>query len=157
MTTFELEQAIYFALAKMGTYVCFEVQMPRASFNIGLPDERVDLLTFDTKGDWRFYELKISKRDFYSKHKHTFYGDFNYFVMPHDVYLEVKHDIPNDIGAYTAKRHEPSDKIFCECVRKPKRRQTAIHKDKLMFAFMQALSREHGKYRRLLAERSGKC
>ena len=152
MTTFELEQAIFRALTKMGTYICFEVMMPHDAGRKGFHNERVDLLTYETRGNWRFYELKISKFDFYSKNKHTFYGDFNYFVMPKDVYEDVKQDIPPDIGVYTAEVWEPDGKVYCGCAKKAKRRGLSVDDGKLMFAFMQALSREHGKYRRLLTK-----
>lgn len=49
---------------------------------------------------WRCYEIKTSKADFYSKHKWTFIGDYNYFVMPAELYEIVKDDIPKEIGCY---------------------------------------------------------
>lgn len=50
---------------------------------------------------WRCYEIKTSKIDFYSKHKWTFVGDYNYFVVPEDLYNEIKQDIPDGVGCYT--------------------------------------------------------
>lgn len=47
---------------------------------------------------WRCYEIKTSKSDFYSKAKVTFVGHYNYYVMPYEVYQQVKHDIPKGIG-----------------------------------------------------------
>lgn len=49
---------------------------------------------------WRCYEIKVSKGDFYSSHKLTFVGDFNYFVMPIELYPVVRDDIPKGIGCY---------------------------------------------------------
>lgn len=49
---------------------------------------------------WRCYEIKVSKADFYSKHKLTFVGDYNYFVIPLELYEIVKDDIPKGIGCY---------------------------------------------------------
>ena len=97
--------------------------MPHNSGRKGFHNERVDLLTYETRGNWRFYELKISKPDFYSKNRHTFYGDFNYFVMPKDVYEAVKQDIPPDIGVYTAEVWGPDGKVYCGCAKRAKRRQ----------------------------------
>lgn len=47
---------------------------------------------------WRCYEIKSSKQDFYSPHKWTFVGHYNYFVMPENLYEEVKKDIPKGVG-----------------------------------------------------------
>jgi len=133
----------------MGTYLCFEVMMPDPLGRSGRNLERVDLLSYDTKGTWRFYELKITKSDFYSKNRHTFKGHLNYFVLPHDLYEKVKGDIPPEIGVYVARINEP---YFCDCVKKAKRQPLQVDEEKLKFAFMQALSREHGKYRHSIRE-----
>lgn len=107
--------------------------------------ERVDLLTYDTKGIWRFYELKVSKSDFYSKAKHTFLGHFNYFVMPKELYEQVKNDIPKHVGCYVGGTASQ-----CWSVKKAQKQELKVDNDKLMFAFMQGLSREYDKYRGLL-------
>ena len=49
---------------------------------------------------WRCYEIKTSKTDFYSPHKWTFVGDYNYFVVPEDLYDVIKEDIPAGVGCY---------------------------------------------------------
>lgn len=115
----------------------------------GRPNERVDLLTYDTNGIWKFYELKITKSDFYSKCKHTFLGHFNYFVMPDELYQIVKDDIPSHVGVYIALKRS-NGSFICRSVKKAKRQELQVNEDKLKFSFMQALSREHAKYRELL-------
>lgn len=105
--------------------------------------ERVDLLTYDTKGIWRFYELKVTKSDFYSKCKHTFLGHYNYFVMPKELYEQVKQDIPNHVGCYISSKDS-----LCWCVKKAKKQNLKLDNDKLFFSFMQALSREYDKHRK---------
>ena len=50
------------------------------------------------KGDFRCYEVKSSVEDFASKHGHNFIGDFNYYVMPADVYEAVNGKIPYFVG-----------------------------------------------------------
>lgn len=50
------------------------------------------------KGDFICYEIKSSVDDFFSGHGHNFIGDLNYFVMPYDVYNEVKDKIPYFVG-----------------------------------------------------------
>jgi len=150
VTTRELEWAIFKATQRVGVYHCFEVMMPDPAGRIGRPQERVDMLSYDTKRTWRFYELKVSKSDFYSKHALTFKGHLNYLVLPHDLYESVKGDIPPGIGVWTARPEYPH---FCDCIVKPKRQPLGIDEDNLKFAFMQALSREHRKYRCLLARK----
>lgn len=62
--------------------------------------ERVDYITYDTKEIWRCYEIKVSKSDFHSKAKKTFIGHYNYYVMPKELYDQVKDEIPKHIGVY---------------------------------------------------------
>lgn len=49
---------------------------------------------------WRCYEVKTSKQDFFSPHKWTFIGDYNYFVVPEALYDVIKNDIPKGVGCY---------------------------------------------------------
>lgn len=52
------------------------------------------------KGDFYCYEVKSSVEDFRSKNGHNFIGDYNYYVMPHDVFLAIKDEIPYRVGVY---------------------------------------------------------
>lgn len=108
-------------------------------------NERVDLLTYETKGIWRFYELKVSKSDFNSKCKLSWYGDFNYYILPYDLYPQVYDKIPKGIGVYIAS---DSGNFWCEV--KPKKQKLQLDHNKLMFSFMQSMSREYAKYRKIL-------
>lgn len=93
--TKKLEREIWKATNKTGVFGCFEVTI---GFN---GNERVDFLTYDTKGIWRCYEIKVSKKDFYSKSKKTFIGNYNYYVLPSVELLDqVKKDIPENVGVY---------------------------------------------------------
>lgn len=56
--TKKLEREIWKATNKTGVFGCFEVTI---GFN---GNERVDFLTYDTKGIWRCYEIKVSKKIF---------------------------------------------------------------------------------------------
>lgn len=60
------------------------------------------------KGDFYCYEVKSCKEDFASKNGHNFIGDFNYYVMPHEVYDEVRDYIPYNVGVLS-----PSATIHC--------------------------------------------
>ena len=54
----------------------------------------------DSKGDFYCYEVKSSVEDFYSKNGHNFLGDYNYYVMPEEVYEQIKKEIPYQVGVY---------------------------------------------------------
>lgn len=117
----------------MGTFCCYEVTI---GFN---GKERVDYLTYDTKGIWRCYEIKVSKSDFYSKAKKTFVGHYNYFVLTRDLYNEVKSDIPSDIGVYVGQT----------CVKKPKKRSLGVSEKILKDSMIRSLYRDASKLRKL--------
>jgi hypothetical protein len=98
--------------------------------------ERVDLLSYDTKGIWRCYEIKVSKADFRSKAKKTFIGNFNYYVMPKELYEEVKEEIPNHIGVYCGNN----------LVKRPKKQELAVDEQVLKDSMIRSLSRENEKF-----------
>ena len=50
------------------------------------------------KGDFYCYEVKSCAADFNSKNGHNFIGDFNYYVMPRELYEQVKDRIPYKVG-----------------------------------------------------------
>lgn len=52
------------------------------------------------KGDFYCYEVKSSVDDFHSKNGHNFIGEFNYYVMPEEVYEKVRNEIPYYVGVY---------------------------------------------------------
>lgn len=54
------------------------------------------------KGDFYCYEIKSSVEDFHSKNGHNFIGDFNYYVMPFEVYEKIKGEIPYRVGVYVS-------------------------------------------------------
>ena len=95
--TKRLEMAIWNATNKQGVFGCFEV-------TIGwFGKERVDYMTFDTKGDFRCYEIKVTKADFHSAWHNSFVGNLNYYVLPPDLYEEVKEEIPDHVGVYVVR------------------------------------------------------
>ena len=70
---------------------------------------RVDYMRFEPlnntisgieKGDFYCYEIKSSVEDFHSKNGHNFIGDYNYYVMPREVYQKVSAEIPFGVGVY---------------------------------------------------------
>lgn len=52
------------------------------------------------KGDFYCYEVKSSVEDFHSKNGHNFLGDFNYYIMPEEVFVKIENEIPYGIGVY---------------------------------------------------------
>jgi hypothetical protein len=92
--TLELEKNLRSSTSKKGLFGCFEVTI---GFN---GDERVAYITYDTKGIWRCYEIKVFKADFHSKASKTFVGHYNYYVMPKELYDKVKDEIPKHIGVH---------------------------------------------------------
>lgn len=124
--TIGLEREIWEATRKQGVFGCFEV-------TIGwFGDERVDYLTYDTKGIWRCYEIKVSKSDFYSKAKKSFHGHYNYYVMPLELYEQVKDEIPSHIGVY----------VSGGCIRKAKKQKLVMDEQILKDSLIRSLYRE---------------
>jgi hypothetical protein len=125
-TTLQLERDIWSATHKQGVFGCYEV-------TIGwFGKERVDYMTYDTKGIWRCYEIKISKSDFNSKAHNTFIGHFNYYVMTQELYEQVKDEIPKHIGVY----------IGTACVKRAKKQKLKIDEQTLKNSMIRSLYRE---------------
>lgn len=132
--TLKLEKMIWDETNKLGIFGCFEVTIGWAGC------ERVDYLTYDTKGVWRCYEIKVSKADFHSKAKKTFIGHYNYYVMPNALYEEVKEEIPKEIGAFTDIYHPIT------CVKRPKKQPLGVDEQILKNSLIRSLSRENEKF-----------
>ena len=124
--TEQLEKAIWKETNKQSVYCCFEVTI---GFN---GTERVDYMTFDIKGIWRCYEIKISKADFNSKASHTFVGHYNYYVLTEELYEKIKLEIPSHIGVY----------IQGDLVKNPKKQELTISEDMLKNSMIRSLARE---------------
>lgn len=92
--TVSLEKAIRRATYKMGTFGCYEVTIGYGG------RERVDYMTYDTKGIFRCYEVKVSKADFHSAAVKSFVGHYNYYVLTRELYDQVKGEIPDWVGVY---------------------------------------------------------
>lgn len=132
--TEQLEEVIWEVTSKMGVFGCFEV-------TIGWwGKERVDYITYDTKGIWRCYEIKVSKADFYSKSNKTFVGHYNYFVLPDmELYEDVKKDVPKHIGVYVNNR----------LVKRAKRQELQVEEHILKDSMIRSLYRESEKLMKL--------
>lgn len=91
--------------------------------------ERVDYLTWDFKGVWRCYEIKVSKADFRSRARKTFVGNLNYYVMPEALYEDVKSEIPAKVGVLV-----PVGPNLCLISRKKAARQPLGVDEKMLSA-----------------------
>jgi len=151
MTTKEIEHVAYKHFSKIGWYGCFEVAIPRAIIE-KYHRERVDFLTYETSGIWRAYEIKRNKQDFYSGHAWSWIGHYNYFIMPKELYNEVKEDIPDGIGVWCV--YECGKRKWMECEKKPRKRELLCSHEDMLFALMQSLSREYKKYRKILEKKN---
>lgn len=75
------------------------------------------------KGDFFCYEVKSSVEDFHSKNGHNFFGDYNYYVMPEDVFEKVKNEIPHFVGVFIPDgKHYKGEWYNLKSVKKAKRK-----------------------------------
>lgn len=128
--TLRLEQQIYNSTKKQGVFGCYEV-------TIGwFGHERVDYMTYDTKGIFRCYEIKVSKSDFNSKAKISFVGQYNYYVMPYELYEQVKEEIPKEVGVYVG-----TNSYYCESVKRAVKQDLKVDEQILKDSLIRSLTR----------------
>ena len=146
-TTKQAEMLLWRDNRKMGNFGCFEV-------SIGFNDdyrgcvERVDFITYDTKGVVRCFEIKVSKSDLNSKAKKSFIGDFNYYVMPVELWESLQSDKDFmwhvrglGVGVYSFTSRT------LECVLKPKKKQVSMGlKVTVLESMVRSLNREVAKF-----------
>ena len=101
--------------------------------------QRVDYMTMDSKEIFRCFEIKISKSDFLSKHGHNFVGNYNYYVMPKELFLKIEGEIPKEIGVYIWNG------IYLSLVKRAKRKELEVNKDILKNSLIRSLYREFRK------------
>lgn len=78
-----------------------EYGCPEVSMGFGTSkDGRVDYLVMDSKGIFRCFEIKVTKADFRSQNINSFEGHYNYYVMPRQLFEEVKEEIPAHVGVF---------------------------------------------------------
>ncbi len=117
---------------KMNHFNCLEVGIVD-----GKNVEICDFISYDQSKDiFKCYEIKVSKQDFYSKCKKTFVGNYNYYAMPEELFKEVKKDIPDYVGVVSEYGFN---------LKKPKRVDLKIDKEKLLVSMLKSLNRENYK------------
>lgn len=133
--TYELEEIITLAVARADRIGCAEVTLD--DFGI------VDFISMELNGNRtvRCYELKISKSDFLSEAKKTFIGEYNYYVIPTELWHEVKGHIEPGIGVWVIDKHgNPSVR------KKASRMECPMDKSRIMGKILRALNRENLKH-----------
>lgn len=129
-------------------YVAKEVTFDYATSNA----RRVDYIRFKPinntvsgieKGDFYCYEIKSSVEDFHSKNGHNFIGDFNYYVMPEEVYVKVMHEIPYDVGVYIPEnRYYQCDWYNLKNVKKARRKDRSRPVSEMLLMMFRSYARD---------------
>lgn len=108
--TKQIEAALWKQAVKQGVYGCFEV-----TIGVGWSvDGIVDFITYDSCGEFRCYEVKVSKSDYKSKAKLSFEGDFNYYVIPEELLCELRKDVEKELSEYEWNRNKDNSKAYDE-------------------------------------------
>lgn len=92
------------------------------------------------KGDFYCYEVKSSVEDFHSKNGHNFIGDFNYYIMPEEVYATVSLEIPYKVGVYCPDGSE------LRSVKKAKRKDRERPVSEMLLMMFRSAARERRKH-----------
>lgn len=133
--TYRLEEIITLATWKPGIIGCAEVGLGE----LGI----VDYATVELGGDQliRCYELKITRSDFLSDAKKSFVGNYNFYVIPSELYDSVKGDIETWVGCWTIDRLGHAHR------KKPaKRMRPGVTPSYMTGRIVLALERQHLKY-----------
>lgn len=162
--TLEIENQALKQFSKMGVFMCPECSFERAWIkdrpaNVSLQEfhtnpkfmqvegkhirtEIVDILELNSQKGWICYEIKISKSDFHSEAIKSFVGNYNYYLMPEDLYNQVLNEIPKEIGVYTYKNKH------LILVKKARKQELIEGIDgQLNYGMIRALNREREKQR----------
>ena len=97
------------------------------------------------KGDFYCYEIKSCKEDFESGHGLNFIGDYNYLVLPQELYEEIKTSIPYYVGVYV-----PSGESWhsLKCVKKAQRSTRTKSVSEMLLMMFRSSNRELLKIRK---------
>lgn len=98
------------------------------------------------KGDFYCYEIKSSVEDFHSSNGHNFLGDYNYYVMPEEIYEQVKAEIPYGVGVYVPDRlHHGKDWCDLKSAKKAKRKDREKPLTEMLFMMFRSAARDKQK------------
>lgn len=95
------------------------------------------------KGDFYCYEVKSSVEDFRSKNGHNFLGDYNYYVMPEEVFEKVKNQIPYYVGVFVPDgKHYRGEWYDLKSVKKAKRKDRERPVSEMLLMMFRSANRE---------------
>lgn len=98
------------------------------------------------KGDFYCYEIKSSVEDFHSKNGHNFIGDFNYYIMPEEVYALVSKEIPYNVGVYVPDGISQCGTYYdLKCVKRAKRKDRDRPISEMLLMMFRSAARDRGK------------
>lgn len=98
------------------------------------------------KGDFFCYEVKSSVEDFHSKNGHNFLGDYNYYVMPEEVYEKVKNEIPWNVGVFVPDGLHYSGKWYnLRAVKKARRQDRERPVSEMLLMMFRSAARDRGR------------
>lgn len=100
------ESALWKENAKMGVFGCFEVSIGWEGREI------VDFITYKTNNEFRCYEIKVSKADYHSKANVSFVGDYNYYVMPTELYKELRKEARKQVEDNDRLSEKEKDNLY---------------------------------------------
>ncbi len=148
--TQEIEKALYYYCIELGGIVVEEVTMPDDQ---GIVDTLACFFKPNAATEWRCYELKITKADFFSKAKLSFIGHYNYFVLTEELYEKVQEDIPREIGVLVYRPYHQAEDLPAAgtffIAKKPVKRTLQVEESALTQRFMASLFREVQKAKRM--------
>lgn len=103
----------------------------------------VDFISMDIGGarTVRCYELKISKSDFLSDAKKTFIGDFNYYVIPTELWMSIKGYVEPGIGVWTV---DNNGRVAVK--KQAKRMVCQMDRSRVLTKILRGLNRENLKH-----------
>lgn len=93
-TTKHIEYLLFQHTNKLGTYGCREVKIGGVKTRQFVADKKefVDYMTITSDGKITCYEIKSSLADTKSNARLSFYGHKNYFVMPIELYNDIRNE-----------------------------------------------------------------
>ena len=95
------------------------------------------------KGDFFCYEVKSSVEDFHSKNGHNFIGDYNYYVMPEDVFEKVKSEIPYFVGVLVPdKKHYQAEWYDLKTEKKARRKDRGRPVSEILLMMFRSAARD---------------
>lgn len=103
------------------------------------------------KGDFYCYEVKSSVEDFHSKNGHNFIGDYNYYVMPEEVYEVVKKEIPWYVGVFVPdskhynRENDEFDYYNLRSISKAQRRDRERPVSEMLLMMFRSCARDNNK------------